>query len=223
MATEDPDKTKRSSLQPEQDSSDESIKEDNQNENTNDTSNEAPRAESDKEEDGTATNKEAHSSAQIEDKEEKELPVIQVETSPTVQEGLDSEGGVLLVDEDSPVEDGSVPLASDEQKQIELEGEAQLLIEDGPKEEQVASRIKRKEEQRLLEEEGKERHSYPYKRERIRLIPIWLRLIIIVVLGGAALMAGLIIGFGVIGNGDNAWDVLNPELWYAIIDTIRGD
>lgn len=223
MATEDPDKTKRSSLQSEQDSSDELTKEGNQNEYMNVTSNEAPRAESDKE-DGTGTNKEAQSSAQREDEEKKELPIIQKETSPAVQEGLGSEDGVLLVDDDnSPAEGGSVPLTSDEQKQIELEGEAQPLLEDGPNEEQVASRIKRKEEQRLLEEEEKERHSYPYKRERIRLIPIWLRLIIIVVLGGAALMAGLIIGFGVIGNGDNVWDVLNPELWYGIIDTIRGD
>ncbi|WP_353625790.1 DNA-directed RNA polymerase subunit beta [Bacillus sp. JCM 19041] len=146
------------------------------------------------------------------------------ETSPAVQEGLESEDGVLIVQDNSPVEDSPVTSTSDEQEQIEYDDEAQLLLEEGQKkEEQTASRIKRKEEQRLAEEEEKERQSYPYKRERIRLIPIWLRLIIIAVLGGAALMAGLIIGFGVIGDGDNLWDVLNPELWYGIIDTIRGD
>lgn len=73
-------------------------------------------------------------------------------------------------------------------------------------------------------EEREERHAaHLYKRERIRLFPIWLRLIVVIVLSGACLLCGLVIGFGVIGEGENMWDVLDPDIWYRIIDNIQGD
>ncbi|WP_148305211.1 DNA-directed RNA polymerase subunit beta [Shouchella lehensis] len=72
------------------------------------------------------------------------------------------------------------------------------------------------------EEENASREDEPVKRGRIRLIPIWVRIILVTVLAGAALIMGLVIGFSVIGGEDNTWEVLKPELWYNIIDTIRG-
>ncbi len=72
------------------------------------------------------------------------------------------------------------------------------------------------------EEENTHRENEPFKRGRIRLIPIWLRIIVVAVLAGAALIIGLVIGFSVIGGEENTFEVLRPELWYNIIDTIRG-
>ncbi|KMJ56374.1 DNA-directed RNA polymerase subunit beta [Alkalihalophilus sp. As8PL] len=60
------------------------------------------------------------------------------------------------------------------------------------------------------------------KKERIRLIPIWLRLIIVTVLVGGCLLLGIIIGYGVIGDGDPS-DALKPETWYHIIDLMQGN
>lgn len=59
------------------------------------------------------------------------------------------------------------------------------------------------------------------KRERIRLIPIWLRLIIIAFLLLISLVAGLMFGYGVIGDG-NPIDALNPKVWTHIYDMITG-
>ncbi|MFB4213534.1 DNA-directed RNA polymerase subunit beta [Shouchella sp. JSM 1781072] len=89
-------------------------------------------------------------------------------------------------------------------------------------EEATASEEKMTREERKRRQEEEHGNHEPYKRERIRLVPIWLRIIIVTVLAGAALVLGLIIGFSVIGGQDNTWEVLTPDLWYNIIDTIRG-
>jgi cobalamin biosynthesis Mg chelatase CobN len=57
---------------------------------------------------------------------------------------------------------------------------------------------------------------------RLRLIPIWLRILIAIVLIGGCFILGLMFGFGVIGNQEPA-EVIKPETWYHIIDFIRGD
>ncbi|SDB86728.1 DNA-directed RNA polymerase subunit beta [Shouchella lonarensis] len=60
------------------------------------------------------------------------------------------------------------------------------------------------------------------RRQRVRLLPIWLRLVIVGLLTSICLLAGLVIGYGVVGNSENAWEVLSPQLWYSMIDAIRG-
>ncbi|MCM3714320.1 DNA-directed RNA polymerase subunit beta [Halalkalibacter oceani] len=60
------------------------------------------------------------------------------------------------------------------------------------------------------------------RRPRLRLIPIWLRILLSIVLIGGSLLLGLIVGYGVIGDGDPA-DALKPETWYHILDIIRGE
>ncbi|MBU8905921.1 DNA-directed RNA polymerase subunit beta [Desertibacillus haloalkaliphilus] len=57
---------------------------------------------------------------------------------------------------------------------------------------------------------------------RVRLVPIWLRLIIVVVLVFISLIAGLLFGYGVIGDG-SALDALKPETWIYILDMINGE
>jgi anti-sigma factor RsiW len=58
--------------------------------------------------------------------------------------------------------------------------------------------------------------------QRTRLIPIWLRLIIVAVLMGISLAAGAMIGYGVIGDG-NPFDVFQPSTWQHIIDIVEKD
>ncbi|WP_082232687.1 DNA-directed RNA polymerase subunit beta [Halobacillus massiliensis] len=59
------------------------------------------------------------------------------------------------------------------------------------------------------------------KTERRRLIPIWLRIVIVVVLSVIALAAGLMIGYGVLGDGEPL-DALKWSTWQRIIDFISG-
>lgn len=56
---------------------------------------------------------------------------------------------------------------------------------------------------------------------RIRLIPIWLRVVIVLLLWIFVVMFGLMIGFSVLGDG-NALDVLKWGTWQHILDIIGG-
>lgn len=57
-------------------------------------------------------------------------------------------------------------------------------------------------------------------RIRVRLVPIWLRLVIVIVLIGLAALAGAMIGYSVIGGG-NAWEVLHKSTWTHILDMVN--
>lgn len=56
---------------------------------------------------------------------------------------------------------------------------------------------------------------------QIRIIPIWLRLILIILLLAIVAVIGLQIGYSYIGDG-NPEDVLNKKTWTHIIDIIKG-
>lgn len=58
------------------------------------------------------------------------------------------------------------------------------------------------------------------QRLRRRLIPIWLRLVIVFVLVLLSGMIGAMVGYGVIGEG-NAWDALKPATWQHMIDLVE--
>lgn len=60
------------------------------------------------------------------------------------------------------------------------------------------------------------------RKPRRRIFPIWLRVITVLICCVAALAAGLVIGFGVIGDGEPS-DALNIETWEHIIDFITKD
>ncbi|MBY7144701.1 DNA-directed RNA polymerase subunit beta [Virgibacillus sp. NKC19-3] len=65
------------------------------------------------------------------------------------------------------------------------------------------------------QKEEKKKQTKP----RRRLFPIWLRIIVVLLLAIAALMAGLMIGYGLLGDG-NPLDVLRIETWQHIIDFV---
>ncbi|WP_017798175.1 DNA-directed RNA polymerase subunit beta [Oceanobacillus kimchii] len=69
--------------------------------------------------------------------------------------------------------------------------------------------------QKKLQKEEKRNAKFP----RIRVFPIWLRIIVISILCVAALVIGLMVGYGVIGDGSPT-EVLKKETWQHIIDII---
>ena len=56
---------------------------------------------------------------------------------------------------------------------------------------------------------------------QIRIIPIWLRIILVILLFAGAMALGLTIGYGYMGDGDPA-DALKKETWIHILDIIKG-
>lgn len=60
------------------------------------------------------------------------------------------------------------------------------------------------------------------KRGRIRLIPVWLKVLISICLFAVSLALGLMFGYGFIGDGEPR-DALNLDTWYHIYDIIFED
>lgn len=55
---------------------------------------------------------------------------------------------------------------------------------------------------------------------RVRLIPIWLRIIIVLFFILISTVFGVLVGYGVIGDG-NMGDALKPSTWQHIIDLVE--
>ncbi len=81
---------------------------------------------------------------------------------------------------------------------------------------------KTREVQRAVNSTDKDVDAAPvsYKRIRVRLIPIWLRLILLVVLVFISVMAGAIVGYGMLGGGKIA-EVFQESTWTHIIDLVE--
>ncbi|MBP3953185.1 DNA-directed RNA polymerase subunit beta [Bacillus suaedae] len=123
------------------------------------------------------------------------------------------------VDSDSDVvEEPSYDDDSDSKSVAELENESEDQQVTNDKQE---SKLAEDEEQET-ETEKREARRKRRRRPRLRIIPIWLRLLISIVLIGGSLILGLMVGFGVIGDGENPSDILDPDIWYRMIDIIRG-
>ncbi|MCM3741641.1 DNA-directed RNA polymerase subunit beta [Oceanobacillus luteolus] len=69
------------------------------------------------------------------------------------------------------------------------------------------------------QDEKKERSKKREKSARVRVFPIWLRIIIVTILCAFALVTGLMIGYGVLGDGAPI-DALKVETWRHIIDIV---
>jgi hypothetical protein len=102
-------------------------------------------------------------------------------------------------------------------KQVKTREEFKKTKEDGGKAvkgttTQKASKVKSAQKARKAES--------TIKRIRIRLIPIWLRIVLLVIFTGAFAVAGAAVGYGVLGNG-NAGDVIKGSTWTHIIDLVE--
>ncbi len=74
--------------------------------------------------------------------------------------------------------------------------------------------------QKASKVQSAKKEEYANKRIRIRFIPIWLRIILLVIFTGVSMVAGAAIGYGVLGDG-KAWDVLKVSTWTHIIDLVE--
>lgn len=68
-----------------------------------------------------------------------------------------------------------------------------------------------------------EEQSTPQKQiwVQIRLLPIWLRVVLVLLLLIGAAILGMMVGYGYIGDG-KPMDVLKKETWVHILDIING-
>ncbi|MGG4491349.1 DNA-directed RNA polymerase subunit beta [Metabacillus idriensis] len=55
---------------------------------------------------------------------------------------------------------------------------------------------------------------------RIRLIPIWLRLVLLLLFMAIAAVCGAMIGYGVLGDGKPA-DVFDKQTWQHVFDLVE--
>jgi uncharacterized membrane protein YvbJ len=58
------------------------------------------------------------------------------------------------------------------------------------------------------------------KRIRVRLIPIWLRIIIVLILLAASILLGAMFGYAVMGGGE-AKDIFEKSTWTHILDLVE--
>ena len=79
----------------------------------------------------------------------------------------------------------------------------------------------KKSRRRSLKNVSEPATDQPVGKVRLRLIPIWLRIIIVILLFLTAVIVGLIVGYSVIGDGA-ASDVLKWETWQHLLDIING-
>ena len=55
---------------------------------------------------------------------------------------------------------------------------------------------------------------------RVRLFPVWLRVIVIILLMALSIMAGAVVGYSVMGSG-KASDTFKKETWTHIVDLVN--
>lgn len=77
-----------------------------------------------------------------------------------------------------------------------------------------------------IPQESKQKRSEKTKETSVRwtsfrLFPIWLRLVIVLLLLFIAACTGLMIGYGIIGDGE-PMDALKWETWQHILDIVNG-
>jgi hypothetical protein len=153
---------------------------------------------------------------------------------------LDSEADTLDDDvtegseqqqEAEPAQENSEPVerieSSDLEETTEPKEESSLLEEESNEAEHSSEDVKvtdtEKKQTREKRRQTQQREKKPSeKKPRLRLIPIWLRILISIVLIGGCLILGLMFGYGVIGGGNPA-EALKPDTWYHILDIIRGN
>lgn len=84
------------------------------------------------------------------------------------------------------------------------------------------------EKQPATREQSKKQNDIPNEKQasrraganRIRLIPVWAKLLLVIVLAAVALAAGAMVGYGVIGDGKPT-DALKKSTWTHIIDIVN--
>ncbi len=96
-----------------------------------------------------------------------------------------------------------------------------------PKSEKNKTRAEEKERKKVAKEEAKQgkkgtkkaKKEKKPKKGRRRILPIWLRILIVLLLSALALVLGVMVGYGIIGDG-NPTDALEWDTWQHIFDIV---
>ncbi|MGN7478122.1 DNA-directed RNA polymerase subunit beta [Solibacillus silvestris] len=78
-----------------------------------------------------------------------------------------------------------------------------------------------KKTRRSLREVSEQNTDQPVRWVQLRLIPIWLRIILVLLIFVAAAYSGLHVGYSIIGDGA-ASDVLKWDTWQHLLDIMNG-
>jgi hypothetical protein len=82
-------------------------------------------------------------------------------------------------------------------------------------------KIKQDEKKKVVVEKEKvEERPEIEKPIRVRLIPIWLRIVLMAVMIVVCVVAGAAVGYGVLGDG-KAFDVLKESTWTHILNLVE--
>ncbi|GEM_PF-4161473 len=110
-------------------------------------------------------------------------------------------------------------MATEQSDTAQTQERAKIKAESRAKESKALRRSAKPAEKDVQARMEKRIDKQAAKKARVRIFPVWLRLIIVCILSVAALMAGLMIGYGVIGNGTPT-DALKVETWQHVIDIV---
>ncbi|WP_075983152.1 DNA-directed RNA polymerase subunit beta [Bacillus massilinigeriensis] len=80
--------------------------------------------------------------------------------------------------------------------------------------------VKMEREHNRDRENQTEKLSERRKRIRVRLIPVWLRVVIVAIMIVFAVMIGAIFGYSVLGDG-KAGDVFQKSTWTHMVDLVK--
>lgn len=93
-------------------------------------------------------------------------------------------------------------------------------VNHGPAKRRTDKRLPQKQKIRIATGKRTVKRKTRVKTRRRRVFPIWLRILVISILCAAAAIAGLVIGYGIIGSG-NPVDALRFDTWKHIFDLIE--
>ncbi|WP_408008592.1 DNA-directed RNA polymerase subunit beta [Pseudalkalibacillus sp. A8] len=82
--------------------------------------------------------------------------------------------------------------------------------------------LKKNEESSPSSQEERKQQRVRSDKLQERIVPIWLRLIIVVLLFALCLAGGLAVGYGVVGDGE-MMDVFKKDTWQHIVDIVKKD
>jgi len=175
-------------------------------------------------------------SSEVEQTDENDARVVESETAGRSADSLgDAEdevsGGVSEVIPEANREETLIakPLTKDEvrsESNVPPEDNQATLIAEPLRRDEIEAALSERVQDSVEEEETEEEQSQIRKNRkkkpkgRIRLIPIWVRLVFIIAALLGSLILGAMIGYGIVGEGGNPFDVLNEETWYHIYDMI---
>ncbi|WP_245604669.1 DNA-directed RNA polymerase subunit beta [Paucisalibacillus globulus] len=143
---------------------------------------------------------------------------VEAEVAPSKQVPVES----VKEEESKPAEKVVEEVSSDKESSLEKEKEQRRRRSASAEVEMTETQKLTRKEQKKKRKAEKKQHKIQKrknKKPRIRIFPIWLRLIIVVALSIAALTAGLMFGYGGLGDGEPR-DALEWETWQHIIDIV---